>query len=248
MGAHSRRTRPRCRERTGGGRGSALRLAFPAAGGFGAHPPGPVAPKRILIATCTPALGAGLTTWIEAAEGDWEVSAIVNEPSAVVEHLATSSLSLVVASVGPDRSLAPAGGYPPLRSVPLLMLVSADSPAIEVDLLRAGAVGVLNVHASRSEFIGAVRALLAGRSIASTSALRTLVATPPSVPVLSPRQHQILRLLKEGRSTQDIAHQLVVTESTVKTHIKRIAARFDLSGRRELERRASELLNTTTES
>lgn len=111
-------------------------------------------------------------------------------------------------------------------------------------MLRAGARAVLETRTSRDELVGTADALIHGRCIASAAAMERLAEGPPQVPELTERQWEILRLLAESRSTADIAEKLYLTQSTVKTHIGRIAARVGLSGRQELEARAAQLLQT----
>jgi LuxR family maltose regulon positive regulatory protein len=58
---------------------------------------------------------------------------------------------------------------------------------------------------------------------------------------LTPRELEILRLIAEGRSNQEIAHQLVVAEETVKSHTKAIHSKLGVQRRTQAVARAREL-------
>lgn len=151
-------------------------------------------------------------------------------------------LGLIVATVV-------AGGESPIfairdmaPSVPVLALSDREDPAHETALLRAGATGAIAAGVSRDELVRAARELVAGRSVMSADALRLVAQGPPAGPHLTGRQREVLRLLAQGRSTREIAQTLVIAQSTVKTHIARLALRHELSGRGEMQRNAAALL------
>ncbi|MGW6917150.1 response regulator [Kitasatospora sp. NPDC054939] len=113
--------------------------------------------------------------------------------------------------------------------------------------LRAGADGFLLKRASPERLIDAVRTLAAGEALLDPAVTRDLMghlaALPADAPArpgppgdpgsaatgrlaeLTARERQVLRLAAEGSSNAEIAEQLVLAESTVKTHMKRILAK-----------------------
>ena len=107
------------------------------------------------------------------------------------------------------------------------------------DALRAGAGGFLLKRASPERLIDAVRALAAGESVLDPAVTRDLLAelvgrgTGPLRPAvedrrlaqLTGREREVLRLAAEGCSNPEIGRLLVVAESTVKTHMKRVIAK-----------------------
>ncbi|MFC9330004.1 response regulator [Kitasatospora sp. NPDC057015] len=105
--------------------------------------------------------------------------------------------------------------------------------------LRAGAGGFLLKRASPERLVDAVRTLAAGQALLDPAITRDLVShlvargPAPAVPAvpdrrlagLTSRERQVLRRAAEGDSNAEIAELLVVAESTVKTHMKRILAK-----------------------
>jgi len=109
--------------------------------------------------------------------------------------------------------------------------------------LRAGASGFLLKRASPERLIDAVRTLAAGDALLDPTVTRDLVAqftardgglagqgTPSPerarLGQLTDREAQVLRLVAEGLSNEEIAGLLVIAESTAKTHVKRILAKI----------------------
>jgi len=111
--------------------------------------------------------------------------------------------------------------------------------------LRAGASGFLLKRASPEQLIEAVRTVAAGDTLLDPSVTRALVehfvlrAEGPGAGApersrlerLTVREVQVLRLVAEGLSNEQIADLLVIAESTAKTHVKRILLKIDARDR-----------------
>lgn len=69
------------------------------------------------------------------------------------------------------------------------------------------------------------------RLIEEFTAARARPSTPAGMEQLSPREQEVFRLLARGLSNQEIADQLIVGETTVKTHVARILAKLGLRDR-----------------
>lgn len=198
--------------------------------------------QSIVLATTTPALAAGLEQWLDGGRIGWEVLAIAASSEELREIVRDHVPAIVISSACLDGLLVMAELADVGVEVPLLVLADLSDPTYEVDLLRAGADGVVSVKTSRQDLLRAVGDLLDGRTVASTGAIRRLIAEQPLRLDLTPRQREIMVLLAGGATTEEIAEALVVTQSTVKTHIGRLATRFGLSGRVELAREASRII------
>jgi RNA polymerase sigma factor (sigma-70 family) len=99
--------------------------------------------------------------------------------------------------------------------------------------LRAGASGFLLKRTRPEELVAAIHTVAAGDSLLSPSVTRIVVdrmaeQPPPDTRAharleeLTPREREVLQLIARGLSNSEIASELVVEESTVKTHVKRI--------------------------
>jgi DNA-binding NarL/FixJ family response regulator len=122
----------------------------------------------------------------------------------------------------------------------LILTTFADDEAI-LPALRAGAAGYLTKDTSGEELLGAIRDVAAGRTVLDASVQRRLVelvagpASPPPPPEdlggLTKREVDVVRLVAEGLSNQQIARRLVVSEATVKTHLNHVLSKLNVDGR-----------------
>ncbi len=108
--------------------------------------------------------------------------------------------------------------------------------------LAAGASGFLLKRTRPEELLAAIHTVAAGDSLLSPSVTRTVIermaTSPPPVVAggrlldgLTPREREVLELVARGLSNGEIAAALVIEESTVKTHVKRILAKLRLRDR-----------------
>ncbi|MGC2485394.1 MAG: response regulator transcription factor [Acidimicrobiales bacterium] len=135
------------------------------------------------------------------------------------------------------------------RVVVLTTYVDDDSifPA-----LRAGASGYLTKDASAEEIEAAIRAVSLGDTWLDPVAQKRLVnalnddvpkSAPHSHPFpdnLTPREAEVLSLIGEGRSNQEIGAQLFLSQATVKTHINRVFSKTGVRDRAQAVRYAIE--------
>ena len=116
------------------------------------------------------------------------------------------------------------------------MLTAFDTDEFIVDALHAGAMGFLLKTIEPEGLVSAVRAAATGQQLLSPQALKNLLALkrpepePAEVEVLEPRpleglsqrENEVAQLVAQGLDNQEIADQLYVSVTTVKTHIKHI--------------------------
>lgn len=128
------------------------------------------------------------------------------------------------------------------RPAKVIILTTFDLDEYVLAGLRAGASGFLLKDALAADLISAVRVVAAGESVAAPSVTRRLIAhylgsAPPRpaagerLTALTGREREVLALVTRGLSNLEIAAALVLSESTVKTHISRILAKLDLRDR-----------------
>ncbi len=124
----------------------------------------------------------------------------------------------------------------------VLMLTTFELDDYVFEALRAGASGFLLKRTPAADLIAGVRVVAAGDALLAPSVTRRLIdqfarrpqpATPdPSaLQALTEREREVLALVAQGLSNAEIAATLVLTEETVKTHLKHIFDKLDLRDR-----------------
>jgi DNA-binding NarL/FixJ family response regulator len=124
----------------------------------------------------------------------------------------------------------------------VLMLTTFEQDDYVFGALRAGASGFLLKRTRPEELIAAVQTVAAGDSLLSPSVTRRVIARMAQQPLpelaaegkldeLTPREREVLGLVARGLSNREIATELFVEESTVRTHLKRIQMKLHLRDR-----------------
>ena len=123
----------------------------------------------------------------------------------------------------------------------VVVLTTFDQNEYVYRALRAGAAGFLLKDAPSTRLIAAVRAAATGDSLIEPSITQRLVerfiepaqatGTPPRLAALTGRELEVLRLIARGLANAEIAAELVVAETTVKTHVARILTKLGLRDR-----------------
>lgn len=128
----------------------------------------------------------------------------------------------------------------------VLVLTTFDLDEYVVEALRAGASGFLLKDVAADDLVEAVRVVHRGEAIVAPSVTRRLLDRfaphlPPVSPVQAParpvldrlteREHEVLLLVARGLSNAEIAAELVVSETTVKTHVSSLLAKLGLRDR-----------------
>jgi DNA-binding NarL/FixJ family response regulator len=124
----------------------------------------------------------------------------------------------------------------------VLILTTFDADEYVYEALRMGASGFLLKDAPPDQLIGAVRSIAVGNALIDPVITRRMIARfahavrPPSAQPdqlreLTSRELDVLRLVARGLTNAEIADELVVEESTVKTHVSRILLKLGLRDR-----------------
>lgn len=216
-------------------------------------------PIRVLIADDHSVLRSGLRM-LFSAQSDIDVvgeAADGLEVTRRVRELRPDVVLLDLSMPGPpsgDVIRAVLQASPKTR---VLVLTMHDDAAYLSSALSAGASGFLVKKAADSELMSAVRAVHAGRTfvdLTQTSAFTPFSrdenaggqTQPPKK--LSRREREVLALLAQGHSNQQIADGIRLSVKTVETYRTRLSEKLGLKGRAELYRFASESGILDTES
>lgn len=127
----------------------------------------------------------------------------------------------------------------------VIMITTFDLDEYVHTAIAAGASGFLLKDTRAEVLADAVRTVAGGEALIAPSVLRRLIAyhTPPPSTVSEPsralpglqeltdRESEVFRLLGRGLSNQEIARELWISESTVKTHVTRLFAKLALRDR-----------------
>jgi DNA-binding NarL/FixJ family response regulator len=202
------------------------------------------APVRVLLVDDDDLMRAGLRA-VLSSDSRVEVVGEAGSGRVAVERVRTLRPDLVLMDVR----------MPDLDGIAATREVTSASPEVKVVILttfeqddyifgalNAGASGFLLKRSGPEELLAAIQTVAAGDSLLSPSVTRTVIdrmarqPTPEIGPSrlldeLTPREHEVLVLLARGLSNSEIAAELVIEESTVKTHVKRILMKLRLRDR-----------------
>lgn len=118
----------------------------------------------------------------------------------------------------------------------VLLLSATEDPATVYEALAAGAAGYLTKESDREEIIAAVMKCARGEgyvptNIASGLANEVRHRSRGAATLLSPREAEIIKLIADGLSVPDIAAQLHLAPTTVRTHVQNLYGKLGVSDR-----------------
>jgi DNA-binding NarL/FixJ family response regulator len=124
----------------------------------------------------------------------------------------------------------------------VLVLTTFDHNEYVYEAMKAGASGFLLKDVRRGQLTDAIRTVVRGDTLLAPTITRRLVeelcrrpnvhgGTPAQLSTLTSRELEVLTLLARGLSNADIARDLVVAETTVKTHVARVLTKLGLRDR-----------------
>jgi DNA-binding NarL/FixJ family response regulator len=201
---------------------------------------------RVLVVDDQPLIRAGFHKMVEARP-DLEVVGEAADGAEAVAQARRLGPDVVLMDVRmptmdgleATRQLAGPGVANPTK---VLILTTFDLDEYVYEALRAGASGFLLKDAPPEELAAAIRVIAAGEALLAPSVTRRLIQrfadqpAPKAVDAkalerLTDRETEVLRLLARGLSNAQIAAELVVSETTVKSHVAHLLMKLGLHDR-----------------
>lgn len=190
---------------------------------------------RLLLADDHPVVRAGLRAVLDA-EPDFAVVAEAATAERAVELAAAQPVDVVLMDLqfGPGMHGSEATALITARQQAprVLVLTTYDTDADILAAVEAGASGYLLKDAPPEELAAAVRTAAAGGSaLAPAVALRLMDRMRTPAQALTKRELEVLQLVADGLSNQQISKRLFLSQATVKSHLVHVYAKLGVDSR-----------------
>lgn len=213
-------------------------------GQLDSHPGSPI---RVLLVDDQPLLRTGFRMILES-EADIAVVGESSDGQAAIDDTRSLQPDVVLMDirlprldgVQATRVITNSGGDTAPR---VLVLTTFDLDEYIVEALRAGASGFLLKDLPASELVAAIRTVARGDAVVAPSVTRRLLDkfaarlpstendTPRHLQHLTEREREVLKLVARGLSNAEIAAELVVSETTIKTHVGNLLTKLHVRDR-----------------
>ena len=204
---------------------------------------------RVLLADDHEVVRSGLRMVLEA-QSDIEVVAEAGDGAQALEQALSGEIDLTVLDVSMPRMTGLQAAAELHRRRPelrILMLSMHDNEQYFFEALKAGASGYVLKTAANRDLVEACRACMRGEAFLYPPAVATLVRdyldgarlgeAPPEDP-LTARELEVVKLIAEGNTTEEIATELVLSKKTVERHRANILDKLGMRNRVDLTRYA----------
>ena len=204
---------------------------------------------RVLLADDHEVVRSGLRMVLEA-QSDFEVVAEAGDGAQALEQALSGEIDLTVLDVSMPRMTGLQAAAELHRRRPelrILMLSMHDNEQYFFEALKAGASGYMLKTAANRDLVEACRACMRGEAFLYPPAVATLVRdyldgarlgeAPPDDP-LTARELEVVKLIAEGHTSEEIAAELVLSKKTVERHRANILDKLGMRNRVDLTRYA----------
>jgi NarL family two-component system response regulator LiaR len=139
-----------------------------------------------------------------------------------------------------------------LPKAAVLMLSASDNEETVTTALTAGASGYVVKTIDHQRLVEGIRAIARGEMLLSPTVAARVVQQlartrqeeereADALQALTPREREVFRLVAQGDTNAEIAERLVLSEKTVKTHVRNISNKLNLSGKTEMRVLAAQM-------
>ncbi len=204
---------------------------------------------RVVVADDEALVRLGLRVLLET-EDDLALAGEAGDGRATVELVRRTRPDVVLLDVrmpGMDglQALRAIAAAPELAGIRVIMLTTFELDEYVFEALRDGASGFLIKDTEPAELLRAVRVVAAGGSLLSPTVTRRVIgefvarrtrrpAPHPGLHALTQREREVMALVAEGLSNEEIAERLVVSPATVRTHVSRAMGKLGARDRAQL--------------
>lgn len=191
---------------------------------------------RVLLASSEPIVRHGLRTLL-AAEDELDVVAEADDGGTTVALARQLRPDLVVI----DLQVPRVDGFTATRAIrtelpdtQVVVLAGADDEALALEAIRAGACAHLSKATPVDAVVRTIRAASAGQVTLPSNAVARLVHVDQGSDSISRRESEVLRLVARGQANKQIARELGIAQSTVKSHVGSLLDKLGLRSRTQL--------------
>ncbi len=203
---------------------------------------------RVLIVDDQDLVRIGLRVLVET-EDDLMLAGEAADGRAAVEMIRRTRPDVVLMDIRMPvmdgiEALRAVANDPALASTRVIMLTTFELDEYVFEALRAGASGFLIKDTSPADLLNAIRVVAAGDSLLSPSVTRRVIgefasgsrkASPhPEIRRLTDRERELVALVAEGLTNDEIAERLVLSPATVRTHVSRSMTKLGARDRAQL--------------
>ena len=205
---------------------------------------------RVLIVDDQALVRAGFRVLLEAAD-DIDIVGEAEDGARAIELAAEFAPDVVLMDIrmpnmdGLEATRQILGTTDEASATKVLVLTTFDVDEYVYEALRSGASGFLLKDTDPAQLVDAVRVVARGDALLAPSVTRRLIrefasrpeirqAHPEALDVLTEREHEILALVAQGLSNDEIARTLFISPATAKTHVSRVMMKLGARDRAQL--------------